>query len=339
MAKIGSEFMTLADHAKMFKDGKLFKMVMMLSQKNRMLDDAVFIQCNNGDSHKVSVQTSLPETFLKLLNKGTPVSKGTSDIYDEQIAIFESWSDIEDDVANLGGGDIASIRLRRAKEHMESMSQKVQQSIIYGSAATAADLIGFANRLDALTGSPASENVIDCEGTDASNVASFYLIGWGQDKIALTYPKGSKAGFEHIYHGKRVSDLDDLRTVMYSDQWKQKLGIAFEDRRYAVRGANISVPDLKTISGTQAKNSGVNVIDKMIRSIDHLPDREDCKPCFYVNRGVASGIRALAKAESNGAVTIEPAVNQFGRSIHTLMLQGIPIKIVDQLSNFEAVVT
>ncbi len=57
---------------------------------------------------------------------------------------------------------------------------------------------------------------------------------------------------------------------------------------------------------------------------------------FYVNRTVASHLRIIGLEKSNAAVTIEPALNQFGENIMVTRFLGIPVRLVDQLTETEA---
>ena len=77
----------------------------------------------------------------------------------------------------------------------------------------------------------------------------------------------------------------------------------------------------------------------MARAIDHLPNGPGDKAAFYVNRTVASHLRVMAMDRSTGAVTIEPAINQWGDTIHELRFLGIPVRLVDRIINTEAVVS
>jgi hypothetical protein len=50
-----------------------------------------------------------------------------------------------------------------------------------------------------------------------------------------------------------------------------------------------------------------------------------------------SAIQALNKSVAN--LGVEKAIDQFGRSIHQLTFLGIPVKICDQLTETEAIVS
>jgi hypothetical protein len=77
----------------------------------------------------------------------------------------------------------------------------------------------------------------------------------------------------------------------------------------------------------------------MSRAIDHLPSITSVNPAFYANRTLLSHLRVAALDKSNSAVTIEPAINQFGNSIQEMRFLGIPVRIQDALTIAEAQVT
>jgi len=106
-----------------------------------------------------------------------------------------------------------------------------------------------------------------------------------------------------------------------------------------VRIANIDVSDLVGATGTQAATAATAIIKLMARAQDRLPNISSVKDVFYVNRTVASHLRIAALDKSSAAVTIEPAINQFGQNIHQLMFLGTPVRIMDTIINTEALVS
>jgi hypothetical protein len=64
------------------------------------------------------------------------------------------------------------------------------------------------------------------------------------------------------------------------------------------------------------------------------------KPVFYMNRVAYSYLRLQALSSSNYAVTVNPALDQFGNPQRgMLQFSGIPIRRLDQLTATEAEVT
>ena len=80
MAILGGNNPTLMDVARRTDgNGKIAKIVEMLSEQNAILDDMVFEMCNNGSSHKTTVRTGLHEAVCSKLYEGVPSSKSTTE--------------------------------------------------------------------------------------------------------------------------------------------------------------------------------------------------------------------------------------------------------------------
>jgi hypothetical protein len=218
------------------------------------------------------------------------------------------------------------------------MSQTQATTLFYGAASSPEEYVGFANRYSS-TSDANGDNIIDAGGTGSDNMSA-WLIGWGSNTIHGIFPKGSMAGLQHEDLG--IDDVDDASGNpyrAYKDLFCWDNGLVVADWRYGVRIANIDNSSLIAQSGSQASTASAAVIKLMARAIDHLPSGTNVKPCFYVNRTLASHLRVAAMDKSASAVTIEPAVNQFGNSIHQLMFLGIPVRLVDSLTIAEAQVT
>ena len=341
MATLGTNTPTLYDWTKgRDPDGKAAKIAEILAQKNQMLEDMVMFEANGPTSHQVTIQTGLPTSYYRSMNELVPTSKDTNAQVTEKIAMLESWSEVDCALAELNG-DVNSYRLQRAKAHIESMNQKQALTTIYGSAANANEYVGFANRYNDLSAGNA-DNIISAGGSSSDNTSA-YLIGWGEGACYGTFPKGSNAGLMQIDHGKKTiqgnTDIGGSRMAVYQEQFCWKHGLVVEDWRYAVRIPNIDISDLQGLTGTQALTASTSIIKLMSRAIDRLPSLSSVKPAFYVNRTVASYLRIVALEKSSSAVTVQEGLNQFGQTIHELRFLGIPVRLVDQLTSAEAVVS
>src|SRR5210317_371958 len=104
MATLSPNALTLADHAKRLDgDGKIPKIVELLSQTNEILSDAVFMEGNLPTGHRVVVRTGLPTVAWRLLNQGVTPSRSSTAQIDEQCGILEAWSEVDQEVAELNG--------------------------------------------------------------------------------------------------------------------------------------------------------------------------------------------------------------------------------------------
>ena len=228
--------------------------------------------------------------------------------------------------------------MNESKAFIEAMGQEFAATMFYGSASNPEEFVGLAPRYSDLSANN-SDYIISAGGSGSDNTSA-WLIGWGEETICGIFPKGSKAGLSHEDIGlDDVSDDDGNQFRAYKDLYKMKGGIAVKDYRYGVRIPNIDVSDLQGLTGTQAITASTSIIKCMIRAIDRLPSTSSVKPYFYCNRTVASYLRLAALDKSSSVVTIEKAVNQFGDTIRTLNVLGIPVGINDCLTNAEAAVS
>lgn len=335
MATLANTDLTLLDQAKRTDpSGKVARIVEMLSQSNNMMKDAVSIEGNLPTGTRATIRTGLPTVYYKKLGVGTPSSKSETTQVDENAAILVARSQVDEDTAELNG-NVAATRLSEASAFVEAMGQTDQETMIYGSAANPEEYVGLANRYSLLS-APNGDNIIDAGGTSTDNM-SVWLIGWGENTIHTVFPKGSTAGISHTDLGlDDVADASGNQLRVYKDMWKLKNGLVVKDWRYGVRIANIDVSDLIAATGTQASSAATAVIKLMSRAIDHIPNMDSVNMAFYANRTLLSHLRVAALDKSNSAVTIEPAVNQFGKTIHEMKFLGVPVRIVDRLINTEA---
>ena len=335
MATLSTTMPTMLDWAKTRDPkGKTAKIVEMLSQTNAILEDMVVKEGNLPTGERVTIRTGLPTSYYRKINAGTPPSKATTAQVTENAAMLESRCHVDAKQANLEA-DIGAYRLQQGQAHMESMSQAQATTFIYGSAANPEEYVGLANRYNDLS-APNADNIIDAGGTSTDNM-SVWLVGWGLNSIYGVFPKGSKAGLSHEDLG--IDDVDDASGNpfrAYKDLYQWDNGLVVADWRYGVRIANIDNSDLVAQTGTQASTAATAVIKLMSRAIDHIPAITSVKPCFYVNRTLASHLRVAAMDKSASAVTIEEATNQFGNSIQELRFLGIPVRLVDTLTIAEA---
>lgn len=335
MATLSVQNPTLLDWAKSRDpSGKTAKIVEILAQTNSMLEDQVWVEGNEATSHRTTIRTGLPTGFYRMINQGTPPEKATEVQVVESMAMLEGRSHVDVKLAKLNG-DVNAYRMQKARAHMEGMSQTAQTTLIYGSNANPEEYVGFANRYNSLS-APNADNIIDAGGTDSDNM-SVWLVGWGSETVFGIFPKGSAAGLSHEDLG--IDDVDDAAGNpfrAYKDLFQQDAGLVVADWRYTVRIANIDNSDLVGATGSQAITAATAIIKLMSRAIDHIPAIDTVKPVFYVNRTLASHLRIAALDKSNSAVMIEPALNQFGRTIHQMTFLGIPVRLQDVLTVAEA---
>jgi len=338
MATLGASVLTLHDHAKRLDPkGKTAIVTEVLSQDNEMLDNMLWKEGNLITGEQTTIRTGLPTVYWRLLNQGTPKSKSTTAQITENTAILSARSEIDEDIVALNGNS-QSFRLSESFSFVEGMGQEMAQTLIYGSGANPEEFIGFANRYND-TSAANGQNILDAGGTGSDN-SSIWLVGWGPRTVFGVFPKGSKAGLEHKDLGiGDAFDSNNDRFQAWMDQYKWKGGLVVKDWRYAVRIANIDISDLLALTGTQAVTASTSIIKLMSRARDRFPSMSGITPSFYANRTVLSNLRIAALDKAVSVLAIEKGLNQFGQSISTTTFDGIPIKMMDQLTEAETQIT
>lgn len=337
MAAIGT-LKTLVDWSKEIDpNGSVSAVAEVLSERNQILDTMLWKEGNLPTGEQVTIRTGLPTTYWRLMNEGVPTSKATSAQVTEACATLTARSEIDAKIVKLNGNS-AQYRLNESRPFIEAMSQEFASTLFYGSAANPEEFVGFSNRYNDLSANNA-DNIIDAGGSGSDNT-SIYLVGWGENEVYGVFPKGSKAGLDHKDLGEiDAFDSSNNRFRAFADYYEWDGGLVVKDWRNVVRIANVDKSDLAGLTGTQAITASTSIIKAMARAIDRIPNLSGVNPAFYVNRTVASYLRLIALDKSSSVVTIEPALNQFGKEIHQLRFLGIPIGINDALTNAESQVS
>jgi hypothetical protein len=330
-AALGTGNLTLADWAKRLDpDGKVPQIVELLGQTNEILMDMVWREGNLPVGHRTTVRTGLPTVAWRLLNQGITPSKSTTAQIDEQCGILEAWSEVDKDLLLLNG-NASSFRLSEAKAFIEAMNQELTRVLFYGnSGVNPEQFTGLSPRYSSSTAGNGA-NVIKAGGVGADN-ASIWLVCWDEETISGIFPKGSKAGLIHEDFGEVTAEvtagLPGSRMRVFQERFQWKPGIALKDWRYVVRIANIDISD------TDAANVKT-IITNMETAVETPPNKLG-KPVFYMNRTMRRLLRREARESvgAGGGLTYE---NFDGKRI--LMFGDVPVRLIDQLLNSEALAT
>ncbi len=334
MAALTSSVSTLADVAKRLDpDGKVAKIVELLSQTNEILLDMDWQEGNLPTGHRTTVRTGLPTVAWRLLNQGVTPSKSTSVQIDEACGMLEAWSEVDKDLAMLNG-NTSAFRLSEAMAFLEAMNQEMAQTLFYGNSSTSPEeFTGLSARYSAISGATNAQNVINAAGASSVN-SSIWLVCWGANTVHGIYPKGSKAGLQHFDHGEETAEtsaaIGGTRLRVYRDQWQWKCGIALRDWRYAVRIANIDITNLVALSS----NADLPVL--MSKAIHRIPSLRLGKPVFYMNRTCFQMLDVIRRQDVQAGGQLSYDVVD---GVARYSFRGIPVRIVDQLLETEAAVS
>ncbi len=327
---VNATVLSLMDMAKRTDpDGSAAVIAEVLSQTNEIETDALYVEGNTLTGNVTSVRTGLPSVAWRLLNGTITPSKSTVSQITEAFGILEAWSEVDPDLADLGGNR-GAYRLGEAKAFMEAMSQEYASVLIYGNGNLNPEkFTGFAIRFSSLSGGNA-QNIIDGGGTGGDN-SSVWLIGWGEGTVTCGFPKGSTAGLKHDDYGEQtvgsITAIGTARMRALQERFQRKAGLIVKDWRYISRLCNIDISNLV------AESSNVDLQNKMIRMIHRIPNINACKPAFYMNRTVFEmlDIQRREDVRTGGGLNYS---NIDG--VMTPVFRNIPIRTTDALTIAEA---
>lgn len=331
MAVLGTTVATLGDVAKRLdKDGKIDKIVELLSETNEVLDDMLFQEGNLPTGHRTTIRTGLPEVAWRLLNYGVPQSKSQTQQITDTCGMLEAYAEVDKALADLNN-NTAEFRLSEDQAFLQAMNKAQASTLFYGDTAKHPErFLGLAPRFATLdkTKAATAENVIDAGGTGA-DLTSIWLVAWGANTVFGIYPKGSKAGFQH-------TDLGEVTLQMtlpngqvgqyqgYRTHYKWDIGLVVRDWRYIVRIANIKLSSI----------TDDNLIKFMIQASELLPDEKLGRPVWYMNRSARTRLRLAKTNKSNVQLTPETVE---GKKV--LTFDGIPVKRCDGIVNTESAIS
>ena len=322
------KYLNLLDHAKAVgNDGSVLAVTEILAQSNPMVEDFPFLESNETTSHKSCIRTGYGANTWKRFNYGVLPSKSTRATISDSVGTLTARNHVDQALAELGG-NAPAFRLSEATAQIESMSQVMAQTILYGdSDLTPEKFMGLAPRYCTvnLSTSLIAGNVVDCGGTGSDNT-SVWILGLSPETIFGIFAKGSQAGLKHEDLGLGdVLDPDGGTLRAYRNLFTWQCGLVVKDWRYGVRLANIDVSNLR--SGTGA----ADLINALVDGIHKIPSLGSCNPVIYCNRVVRAALDKQALSKSQNALSITEALGQFKTSF-----LGIPVRTVDAISNAEA---
>jgi hypothetical protein len=335
MAALNATKLTLLDWAKRLDPkGNTDAIVELLMQTNQFLTYLIWKEGNLPTGHQITVRTGLPTIYWRSLNAGVQSSKSTTAQVTEGCGIMEAYSELDQDLAMLNG-NTAEFRLSEVSAFFEAMNQEFAQTFFYGNIGVAQnEFNGLAVRYSSLSAGN-SQNIISAGGSDASNQASIWLIGFGEGKVFGIFPKGSKAGLVHKDLGlqliQNTGGVSGAKSECYVDKFQWKAGIAVADWRYVVRICNIDVSDLT--SETNAAD-----MSKLMKRAEHrIPNQgKGVKLVYCMNRTLFEMLdiqRGEAVAAGGGITYKEVDGEQIP------YFRSKPVLIVDQLLETESVVS
>lgn len=327
--------------ARMDPTGKTSTLVNLLSQENGILDDCLAVECQSGNAFEFTQVVKLPTPSRRAYNQGISATQGAAAKQTTTCTEYADLALIDQSLARLGG-NLAELRGQEDQLHLQAMGQLVASDLFYSNRSTdPTQFTGLANIYN--TVNPATSNiannVIDCGGTGSTN-ASMWLVTWGPKQIHTIFPNGLPAGLQHMDQGlQNTYDANNKLFIAYQTWMQWNLGLAIHDWRFAVRACNIDV----TQFGSVASANLIGILAAMVMKppvmpagsgpvqTSDTPSVTTGRSAIYVNRSVYLALDLQAQNKTN------LLLNMMQWDGHTILgYRGIPIRIVDALTNTES---
>lgn len=316
---------TLLDVAKRLDpDDKVADIVEILSETNEILDDATFMECNDGSGNRTTVRSGLPQGTWRQLNYGVQPEKSRTVQVKDTTGMLETYSKVDKALIDMSG-DPNGFRLSEDRAFLEGLNQTMAETMFYGDTSKNPErFTGLAPRFSSLSAEN-GDNIIDAGGTGSDNT-SIWLVIWGEQTVHGIYPRGSKAGLNHRDLGEdTASDENGGEYQIMRTHYKWDSGLTVRDWRYVVRIANIDVTAL-----TKDASAGADLIDLMVQALEIPPNMKMGRAAFYCNRTIKSYLRRQITNKDNVWLSMSEVA---GKKV--LMFDEVPVRRCDALLNTE----
>lgn len=302
----------------------------ILNQTNEIIQDMVWLEANDTFSHKTTRRLSLPQAEWRKLNQGVGTdSSRTMEVIDT-MGILEIYAETDIEVINAAP-DPQAIRMQEAAAFIEGMGQQLVSTVFYGDVLSNPErFTGFVPRLNATT----QLNVVSQTHSHSTYNTSIYFVQWAPIRVHMIYPRGSMSvGLQHedlgvdtVYTGTATfGESTSKKFQAYRDHFQIKAGLSVRDERCIARLCNIGYNSATTAMNLQE--------DNIIKILNNMAQRGG-GALMYMNREVFTRFDILAKDKTN--VQYSPDM-PFG--LPQIMFRGVPVRLCDQISTTETVVS
>lgn len=338
MASLPTLNPTLLDVTKRLDpNGKIDKITEMLHLTNEVLDDMTWIEGNLPTGHRTTVRTGLPMPTWRKLYAGVDPTKSTTAQITDSCGMLEAYAEVDKALADLNG-NTAAFRLSEDAAHIEGMNQEFTSTLFYGNESTEPEAFtGFMPRFN----STSAENAINLVAGEAANGAtdctSIWLVVWGPNTVHGIYPKGSIGGLQMSDKGQVTVEnatgysggsVGGGRMEAYRTHYRWDCGLTVRDWRYVVRIHSI---DSSLLDGAVSGSNVSDLADLISQALELPPSLSMGRAVLYCNRKVKSALRRqIVTKVGSSSLTMDQVAGK-----HVMMLDGIPIKRCDSITNTE----
>ena len=319
MAVLATDCLTLSDwFGRRDPNGQHAEIVNVMSRKDEMFQDVMFMEANGVTIHEDTLASELPQGEFRAFNEGVGRGRAKTQKIRDGIANNQLYGVVDKDLADLSG-DAASFRFREEKLVMEGIRQQYMDTLLYGNAITnPKSFTGLTPRYNSTT----DERVITA--SDSANLTSIWFVVWGDMSVRGIFPKGmsDSAGLSATDKGvETVLDANNKEYEAYRTHYKWMSGLSIKDYRQVVRICNIN-----SVTPT------ADLVNLMLEAVELIEDPSNLK--IYMNRRMRTHFNKQARTNTNAYLTIESYEGKRYTSFH-----GYPLRRTDAIINAESLVT
>lgn len=312
--------MTAMELANRHAGDRTLAIVETLTKKNRILEDMLWEEANGLAKHIIAARLGEPSGTWRHANKGVDLEASQTGPTEEPIAILEAFSQIDDYHYRLAR-DKGKFRWSEDVAFINGMNKNIATTLIYGALFTDPEKFdGFATRFNNLS----DPNVLGTGGT-GGNLSSIWVLKWDlTEGCSVAYPWGSQTlGIESEDLGYiRVTDAAGLPYMAWVTHFIFNIGLVVRQQKAVYRICNIATTGVSNIFDD----------DDLIDALNYLIDLDGV--VIYVNRTIKTQMDKNAKDKTNVWYDMQ---NVWGKP--TTMFQGIPVKLVEAITDAESALT
>lgn len=310
--------MTLLELANRTNNGNLIEIAEVLTKKNKILEDAPWVEANNLTGHVHNKRVTLPVGTWRMINQGVSSEKSITKQITEGIGMLEARSEIDKKLVDIAPNK-PRFRFSEDKAFIEGLSQSLADVVLYGNKSINPEQIdGLATRYNTLGGT-----ILGAGGT-GDDTTSIWAIRWGEDRVFFVYPKGSDSmGLKVRDLGeKTVYDAEGKPFQAYVTLFTWDVGIVIRNDLDIGRLANIET------SGTS------NLFDpKQLNALLRQMNDSGEDTVLYCNKTIFTQIDNDAMDKSNVQYTSKEV---YGKQM--TFFKGLPIRQVDAILDTESAI-
>lgn len=301
--------------------GNAARIAEVLHQKNAILDDIPWVEANESFSNRGVRRSNEPTGSFRKINLGVASHASKTTPIVDVVGLLEDYSKVDVRLAKAAPSPV-QFRTDEDMAFVSGMGKTIAGKLIYGnSATTPEEFTGLAPRLDSIT-----TNCIDAGGS-GGDTTSIYIVTWSNDYCHGLYGRGMSGGISTEDLGQQlVIDSNSLHNMYYVTHFMWEAGLAVRNERGIGRVANI---ESSKSAATNAFNED-DLIDLMVE-MDILPTTR-----IYVNRNISAQMWKRLKDKNNVYYTRNQGLDAGGLP---LSFNGVPIRLVEQITNTETAVS